>query len=272
MTFGFPTRRRVAFIHSIRFRIKHANTVAPITHLRPIRITNILIDGTALRGTSRVRHLNLHVNSGIIVHHTNSIVPRIIGIILSRHPRSAHRIMFPARYPMYNSSIRHIRNRTITHYANNLVYKTRHGRSLGRFISHHTVSISKVNSGVVSRLIRGRCIRAPTSLFGLATNGLAKLRHVKPGSTRGIIGTLRGTGRAAFTHFLCTLNVHRINRTATTNLTTCFNALRTLRTTSVRRLRGIPSINVIITSRIRGFFTRRDGHGIVDRLLTRNIR
>ncbi len=172
MTCGCGTTHREARLRDISFRINHANTVAPITGVSPILLTNAVIHQTALGGTSFVHTFSLRVNSCICIRGNNRVVPGVITISARTETTRTIPIIFPRYYPRYNAPLMHCRNRTTRCYPGSASYPPRHGKGVRRFISQQTVGVVNLKGRLVSSCCRHNLVHSITSLCSLQVRRL----------------------------------------------------------------------------------------------------
>lgn len=246
--------------------------MAPITGLRPIRLSNAIIGHTSLRGTSVVRSLSLRLNSVICIRGNNRVVPGVAKISGRTHPRKDRGIAFVARYPRYNDQLMHCRSRTTRCYAGRSNYPARVGNHVRRFVDHHTVGVRKLKPRAISRFCRRKLVRSITSLCALRTTSVYHLGHVKRGSTRGVVRKMRGSGAIPCRRIVFTLNVHFINRAITGGITHTFHSVSSLGSTALSSLVRISRVNRGVTRDVLHCFRDRGGLRLVRHLHRTKIR
>lgn len=253
--------------------MKHANTIAPITGLSPMRLSNAVIGHTSLRGTSVVRKLSLRVNSVICIRGNNRVVPGVANISGSTHDALVNRgIGFVARYPRYNDGLVHFRKRTTRCYPGRATYPPRVGKGVRRFVDHGTVGVSKLKPRAMSVFCQLKLVGSATSLCRLGASSVGGLRQVNRGSTRGVIGNVTTDGRIPFREMLFTLNVHFIKRAITGGVTGSFASVRRLRGTSLRGLGGVSRVNRGVTRDVVACFSGPTGERLIRQLGSGNLR
>lgn len=226
---------------------------------------------TSLRGTSVVRKLSLRVNSVMCMRGNNRVVPGVMNISGSTHVVVNSGMGFVARYPRYNDGLMHCRNRTTCCYAGSTTYPPRVGKGVRRFVDHETVGVSNLNPRAMSRFCRRKLVHSITSLCALGASSVVGLRHVKRGSTRGVVGNVRRSGRIPFREMLFTLNVHFINRAITGGITGSFGSVSTLTSTDLSGLVRISRVKRGVTRDVLLCFTGPGGHSVVRHLHITNI-
>lgn len=235
---------------------------------RPMLLTKAAMDHTALRGGSFVSRGNVYMNSAIVVEGTNRVVPRILSI--GRRTRGTIPFRFPSMYPSYNGPIARSRKRTTVHYAG-ASYPTRLAERLVRFMDHSTVSVSKLNPTVLRRLSSRKLMGSPTSLCELGTRSVSDLRHGTRGSTRGLVSSVRGSGRGRLFELIFTLKVHGVNLGTTGVVYRGFTAVSSVVDTGTRSFRGVSNFNTIVTRDLRGCFSLSNAGRLVTSLGSLNL-
>ncbi len=266
IAYKFKAEQATSRLLSVTFQVGRTGSVTPVAELEPVSLAGTVVKRASLHNEAQIKLLNLHKDDTVYVEKGGEIIPKIVGVDITRRQEDAQAIEFISLCPECGTPLSRIPGEA-NHYCPN-IYRCPpqvKGR-IEHFISRKAMDIDGLGEETVDLLYRSGMLKDIADLYTLRKEELIKLERIGEKSADNIIKGIDKSKSAPFHKVLYALGIRFAGETVAKLLAGSFNSIEELSLAGYDELLEIPGIGERIAGSIRAYFRSDNNIEILRRL------
>ena len=270
--FKFKAKQVVTPLLSVDFQVGRTGALTPVANLLPVHLGGTTVKRASLHNADQMEKLDLHAGDHVFVEKGGEIIPKIVGVDLSKRNQEATRISFLANCPECHATLVR-REGEAQHFCPN--DKACPPQVIGRiqhFVSRKAMNIDGLGEETVQQLYEAGLVKNVADLYALTHEGLISLERMADKSAENLLTGLQKSREMPFDRVLFALGIRFVGETVAKKLTEAFGSLDQLQQASLEALLEVHEIGERIAHSVLEFFKDEDQQAIVHALVQAGLR
>ncbi len=280
ISYKYKAETAITRLNQVTYQVGRTGAITPVANLKPVLLAGTTVKRASLYNADEIERLDLHEHDTVFVEKGGEIIPKIVGVDVSKRDLFAKKIEYIKNCPECKTELIR-REGEVIHYCPNdshcppqLIGKIEH------FISRRAMNIEGLGGETVAGLFNKGLIKSyadlydlkPDQLIGLEfeigsdLEGKRKKRSLQEKSVENIIKGLEASKAILFERVLFALGIRMIGETVAKKLARKFGNIQLLMEASKEQIGGIYEIGDKIAEQLILFFSDPENRNIVQRL------
>ncbi|MDP1725885.1 MAG: NAD-dependent DNA ligase LigA [Bacteroidota bacterium] len=280
ISYKYKAETAITRLNQVSYQVGRTGAITPVANLKPVLLAGTTVKRASLYNADEMERLDLHEHDTVFVEKGGEIIPKIVGVDISKRDLFAKKIEYIKNCPECGSALIRKEGEVIhycpndSHCAPQLIGKIEH------FISRKAMNIEGLGGETVAGLFNKGLIRSyadlydlkPEQLIGLEfeigtdIDGKRKKRSLQEKSVENIIKGLEASKAIPFERVLFALGIRMIGETVAKKLARKFGSIQLLMEASKDQIGDIYEIGDKIAEQLILFFSDAENRQIVHRL------
>lgn len=266
MAYKFKAEQVSTVLESISYQVGRTGAVTPVANLEPVLLAGTTVKRASLHNADQIEKLDVRIGDSVYVEKGGEIIPKIVGVDLSKRSPDALPVDYIDKCPECGTSL--IRNAgEAQHYCPNIYGCTPQitGR-IQHFISRNAMDIEGLGAETVGLLVKEGLISNYADLYQLTKQQVLPLERMAEKSADNLIQGIEKSKEIPFERVLFALGIRFVGQTVAKKLAREFKSVDTLAKASIETLVGVDEIGVRIAESVVEFFDNSYNTQIIERL------
>ncbi|CRK85544.1 DNA ligase [Candidatus Providencia siddallii] len=267
VAFKYNSKEQSTLLKKIDFQVGRTGAITPVARLKPIQIDGVTISNATLHNADEIKRLNLHIGDTVIVRRSGNVIPQIVKIIINKRPLNSREIIFPDNCPICGSSIKRVKNESISRCIGSLTCKAQRKEILKHFVSRNALNVKGIGNKIIEQLVEMEIVKTPSDLYLLSIDTLLTLDGIKKKLAEYIINSLEKSKKTTLAKFIYSLGIPDVGETTSINLALHFNTLKDIMTANEVLLKAVYNIGDAVAKNIINFFAKKNNQIMINNLI-----
>lgn len=266
MAYKFKAEQVSTVLESISYQVGRTGAVTPVANLEPVLLAGTTVKRASLHNADQIEKLDVRIGDSVYVEKGGEIIPKIVGVDLSKRSPDALPVDYIDKCPECGTSL--IRNAgEAQHYCPNIYGCTPQitGR-IQHFISRNAMDIEGLGAETVGLLVKEGLISNYADLYQLTKQQVLPLERMAEKSADNLIQGIEKSKEIPFERVLFALGIRFVGQTVAKKLAREFKSVDALAKASIETLVGVDEIGVRIAESLVEFFDNSYNTQIIERL------
>lgn len=213
-------------LKSIDYQVGRSGLITPVAVFEPVELAGTIVERASLYNRQNMSLLDLHEDDYIIIQKSGEIIPRVIGVDISRREEYSEAISFIKTCPCCKTQLR-FENELA--FCDNVNCKARIISSLTHFAGKNAMDIKSLGPRLISLFVEKGLVRTYEDLYKIKINDIVSLPGFDMRSAQKIIGGIRNSKSQPFSKFLFALGIEGVGEIAAKNIASHYKNIEELK-------------------------------------------
>ncbi|WP_285268738.1 NAD-dependent DNA ligase LigA [Kaistella rhinocerotis] len=251
---------------AVTYQVGRTGAITPVANLSPVLLAGTVVKRASLHNEDIIRKLDLHQNDFVYVEKGGEIIPKIVGVNLSRRQTDSAAIQYIRNCPECGTELVRVKDQAIHFCPNELHCPPQVIGRMIHYVSRKALNIENLGSETIEQLYREKLIENPADFYALTTEQLLPLERMAEKSAQNIIKGIEDSKKVPFEKVLFGIGIKHVGETVAKKLVKNFNSINELMNTKVEELVQVEDIGVKIAESINEFFRNPENILMIERL------
>lgn len=265
VAFKFKAEEALTELLSIDYQVGRTGAVTPVANLAPVQLSGTVVKRATLNNADQMSILDVRVGDSVRVVKGGEIIPKIIGVDLSRRPKGAVIPSFPAVCPDCGTPLVRAEDEAKYFCPNSDGCPTQVKGRIVHFLSRKAMNVI-AGEATVDQLYSLGLVKSPADLYSLSGAQLMTLEGWKERSCERFLDSLAGSRDVGFERVLFALGIRYVGETTAKELARHFGSIDSLMEASREELLSVQDVGEVIADSIVEYFSSEEHRGEVERL------
>jgi DNA ligase (NAD+) len=266
MAYKFKSEQAESVLESISYQVGRTGAITPVANLQPVLLAGTTVKRASLHNADQIAKLDVRLGDAVFVEKGGEIIPKIVGVNLSKRKADSEPLVFIDSCPECGSEL--VRNEgEAQHFCPNYIGCP--PQIIGRiqhFISRKAMDIEGLGGETVALLYENGLIENYADLYDLEASQLLPLERMAQKSAENLINGLQQSVNIPFERVLYALGIRYVGETVAKKLARHYKNIEVLAQQTEENLIEVDEIGARIAQSVVSFFQNQENRILIERL------
>jgi len=271
---------------SIDYQVGRTGVVTPVANLKPVQLAGTVVKRASLHNADIVSKLDVRIGDYVFVEKGGEIIPKIIGVDLSKRDLFSEPVVFIETCPECGTQLERQEGESANICPNEDHCPPQIKGRLEHFIHRKAMNIDSLGEGKIEMLYDNLLVKDIADLYNLTYSTILNLEKVVKGTgglkdkklsfkektAENIIKGIEASKSAPFEKVLFAIGIRYVGETVARKLALHFKTIDAIMSASFDDLQSADNIGEKVAGSIIAFFRKNENVQIIDRLRAAGLR
>lgn len=266
VAYKFKAEQALTRLNTVDFQVGRTGAVTPVANLDPVQLAGTTVKRASLHNAEQIALLDIRLHDMVYVEKGGEIIPKIVGVELSRRPADSTPFEYITHCPECGTLLVRYEGEA-KHYCPNQSHCP--PQIVGRiihFIARRAMDIEGLGEETVALLYEQGLIRNIADLYDLTAGELTPLPRLGEKSAENIVTSIRRSAEVPFPRVLFALGIRFVGETTAKNLAARFGSLDAIAAATREQLLEADEVGEKIADSVIQYLSDEDNLKIIARL------
>ena len=254
---------------SINYQVGRTGVITPIANFEPVEISGSKIKCASLYNPQEIKRLNLCENDYVLIEKSGEVIPKIVGVDITKRDIESQPINFISQCPSCKSELI---------FKNELCYCPNQNcpekilNVISHFVCKKAMNIQSLGMKTIKLLIKFNLIKNFTDLYDLTFEQIINLPNFDNISTNKLLQGIKDSSKRNFEHVLFAIGIGGVGEVVSKNIVQRCKNIDTLINFSIDELTDIPLVGEEIAMNIKTFFEQEENLSMIEKLKSAGLK
>jgi len=271
IAYKFKAQQESTKLISVDFQVGRTGAVTPVANLEPVRLAGTTVKRASLHNADQIRMLDLKENDVVFVEKGGDIIPKIVGVDISKREGIPFPIRFISTCPECGTELVRLPGEAAHYCPNAYGCPPQIRERIEHFISRRAMNINAAGA-TIQLLYEKGLIKTPADLYKLTYDDLIGLERFADKSSKNLISSIQESRNVPFERVLYALGIRYVGETVARKLAGHFKTIDRLIHASAEELTEVEEIGERIAGSVISFFSDQVNVQTIDALRQAGIK
>lgn len=266
IAYKFKAEQVSTVLEKITYQVGRTGAITPVANLKPVLLAGTIVKRASLHNADQIEKLNLHERDTVYVEKGGEIIPKIIGVDISKRENGAQRISYINHCPECGTALIRFEDEAIHYCPNEEGCPPQIKGKIAHFACRKAMDIDNLGEETVELLYNSGLIRNITHIYGLQKEQLLGLERMAEKSADNLIIGIEESKKIPFERVLFALGIRHVGESVAKKLAWYFKNIDALKAASVQQLTEVGEIGEIIAGSVAEYFKNEKHLEIIEHL------
>lgn len=265
IAYKFKAERACTKLNSVSFQVGRTGAITPVANMEPVQLAGTTVRRATLNNEDFIRSLDLHIGDYVYVEKGGEIIPKIVGVDVSRRASAAVPVAFVSRCPECGAQLVRYDGEAAHYCPNDTGCPPQIKGRIEHFISRKAMNIDSLGPETVDDYYRQGLIRNVADLYDIDVrqiNGDGSRQK----SAQKVVNGIAASRSVPFERVVFALGIRFVGETSAKLLARHFKTMDALMTASLQQLLEVDGVGEVIAKSVMTYFHNSANIEIVSRL------
>lgn len=266
MAYKFKAEQVSTKLNSISYQVGRTGSITPVANLEPVQLAGTIVKRASLHNADQIEKLDIRIGDTVFVEKGGEIIPKIIGVDVSKRSPEAVPTQYISHCPECHSELVRTEGEA-NHYCPN--YYGCPPQIIGRiqhYITRKAMDIEGLGGETVALLYHNGLVKDYSDLYELTIDQVIPLERMAQKSAENLINGIAKSKEVSFERVLYALGIRYVGETVAKKLAKHYKTIDALQQASLMDLILVDEIGEKIAQSVIDFFDNPENVRIVNRL------
>jgi DNA ligase (NAD+) len=266
IAYKFKAEQESTVLNEITYQVGRTGAITPVANLEPVQLAGTIVKRASLHNADQIEKLDIRVGDTVFVEKGGEIIPKVVGVDLSKRPENSEPTQYATHCPDCNTPL--IRNEgDAKHYCpNEYGCPTQITGRIQHFISRKAMNIDGLGAETIELLFKQGLIHNYADLYDLKVEQIIPLERMAEKSAQNMIVGIENSKKIPFEKVLFALGIRYVGETVAKKLAKHFKSIDNLMNATFEELIAVDEIGDRIAASVLDFSSNLINIQLIDRL------
>ena len=266
IAYKFKAERVETKIESVSYQVGRTGAVTPVANLRPVYLGGTTVKRASLHNAEQIEKLDLHENDLVYVEKGGEIIPKIVGVNVSKRQTLARRIVFISNCPACGNVLTKTEGEAQHYCTHAAICPPQVKGKIEHFISRKAMDIDGLGAETIDTLVEEGLIKDIGDLYALRFEQLIDLERMAEKSVNNLLQGIEASKQRPFEKVLFGMGIRYVGETVSKKLAKAFKTIDNILKASYESLVDTDEIGEKIAQSIRLFLEDEKNIALIHKL------
>ena len=271
MAYKFKAAQVSTKLNHISYQVGRTGAITPVANLEPVELAGTIVKRASLHNADQIAKLDVRLGDTVFVEKGGEIIPKIMGIDLSKRPEQSQPTVYISQCPECHNPLFRTEGEA-QHYCINtegcppqIIGRIQH------YISRKALDIEGLGGETVALLVNTGLIKDIADLYTLNIDDVLPLERMAQKSAENLIYGIEASKQIPFERVLFGLGIRYVGETVAKTLAKHFKSVGALSQARIEDLEAVDEIGIKIAESVYHFFRNENNIRLVSRLVSYGV-
>ncbi|NLP58223.1 NAD-dependent DNA ligase LigA [Lutibacter sp. B1] len=266
IAYKFKAAQGSTVLNEITYQVGRTGAITPVANLEPVQLAGTIVKRASLHNADQIEKLDIRVGDTVFVEKGGEIIPKIVGVDLSKRPLNSIPTEYITRCPDCDTLL--VRNEgDAKHYCpNEYGCPTQITGRIQHYISRKAMDIDGLGAETIELLFKEGLIHNYADLYELKEDQIIPLERMAEKSAQNIVLGIQKSKEIPFEKVLFALGIRYVGETVAKKLAKHFKSIDNLLNATFEQLISVDEIGDKIAESVINFSNNLVNIQLIERL------
>lgn len=266
IAYKFKAEQVSTELQSISYQVGRTGAITPVANLNPVQLGGTIVKRASLHNADIIEKLDIRIGDFVFVEKGGEIIPKIIGVDLSKRKMDSVPTKYITHCPECNTVLQRNEGEA-NHFCSNedecppqVIGRIEH------FVSRKAMNIDSLGGETIVQLYKTKLIHSIADLYDLKKEQLLPLERMAEKSANNLIDGILNSKKVSFERVLYAIGIRHVGETTAKKIAKKVKTLNVLMHSTKEELLAIDEVGDIIADSIHHYFSNQKNIEIINRL------
>ena len=266
IAYKFKAEQKSTVLNSISYQVGRTGAITPVANLEPVELAGTIVRRASLHNADQIEKLDIRVNDTVFVEKGGEIIPKVIGVDITKRPIDSEPTVYATHCPECNTELIRTEGDAKHYCPNEYGCPTQITGRIQHFISRKAMDIEGLGGETVELLFKENLITNYADLYELKAEQIIPLERMAEKSAENIVNGIEKSKEIPFERVLFALGIRFVGETVAKKLAKHFKNIDQLLNASFEELIAVDEIGDRIAQSVIEFANNPLNIALVNRL------
>ena len=267
MAYKFKAEQVSTLLEHISYQVGRTGAITPVANLLPVELAGTIVKRASLHNADQIDKLDVRIGDWVYVEKGGEIIPKIIGVDLSRRKQGSDKIVYINYCTECESPLVRKEGEAQHYCPNDMGCSPQIIGRIQHYISRKALDIEGLGGETVALLVNAGLIRDYADLYELTADQIIHLDRMAIKSADNLVNGVQASKEVSFERVLFGLGIRYVGETVAKKLAKHYKSIKALSEATLEGLETVDEIGVKIAESVVAFFKNEANIRMVSRLI-----
>lgn len=265
IAYKFKAEKACTRLEGVTYQVGRTGAVTPVANMQPVLLAGTVVKRATLNNEDYIAKLDLHEGDYVYVEKGGEIIPKIVGVDMTRRESGASPVTFIEKCPVCGTPLVKYAGEAVRYCPNDTGCPTQMKGRIEHFISRKAMNIDSIGPETVDDFYERGIISNIADLYDITELDI-NTTGTKGRSASKIVSSIARSKDVPFERVVFALGIRFVGEISARLLARHFETMESLRTASLESLMEIDGIGEVIARSVMSYFRDPRNVETVERL------
>jgi len=266
IAYKFKAEQEATLLNEITYQVGRTGAITPVANLDPVQLAGTTVKRASLHNADQIEKLDIRINDTVFVEKGGEIIPKIVGVDLSKRPENSEPTVYATNCPECGTELVRTAGDAKHYCPNEFGCAPQITGRIQHFISRKAMDIDGLGGETVDLLRKEGLIQDYADLYELTVEKVLPLERIAEKSAKNLINGIEKSKEIPFEKVLFALGIRFVGETVAKKLAKHFKSIDNLMAADFETLVAVDEIGDRIAQSIIDFSSNLTSIQLVNRL------
>lgn len=265
IAYKFKAEQVCTRLDSVTFQVGRTGAVTPVANMAPVQLAGTIVKRATLNNEDFIRNFDLHIGDYVYVEKGGEIIPKIVGVDVSRRSADAEPVRFVTVCPECGTPLVRYEGEAAHYCPNDSGCPPQIKGRIEHFIARRAMNIDSLGPETVDDYYRKGLIHNIADLYCIHVQDINGSGN-RERSAQKIVNGIEKSKNVPFERVVFALGIRFVGETSARILARHFKNIDALQNATLQQLIEVDGVGVVIAKSVIDYFHNPENIKIVQRL------
>ena len=266
IAYKFKAEQVSTILEEITYQVGRTGSITPVANLKPVLLAGTTVKRASLHNADIIEKLDVRLGDYVFVEKGGEIIPKIIGVDLSKRKPNAEVVKYITHCPECGSELIR-RDEEANHYCVNENHCPPQIKGkIEHFVSRKAMNIDSLGGETIEQLYNAKLINNIADIYELKKEQLLPLERMAEKSVNNLLEGIEASKQIPFERVLYGIGIRHVGETTAKKIARKIKNMDAIVNASEEELIQIDEVGEVIAKSIAAFFADAENKNIIERL------
>ncbi len=271
IAYKFKAEQVSTELQSISYQVGRTGAITPVANLKPVLLAGTTVKRASLHNADIIEKLDVRIGDFVYVEKGGEIIPKIIGVDLSKRPADSKKTIYIDKCPECGTPLTRHEDEAAHYCPNEMGCAPQVKGKIEHFVARKGMNIDSLGGETIAQLYEAGLIKNIADLYDLKKEQLLPLERMAEKSADNLIDGIEASKKVPFERVLFAIGIRHVGETTAKKISKKVKSINVLLNSTKEELLAIDEVGEIIAITIAEHFSNPYNKNIVDRLIEKGL-
>ncbi|NGM61558.1 DNA ligase (NAD(+)) LigA [Sphingobacterium sp. SGG-5] len=260
-SFKFKAERAETILKDITYQVGRTGAVTPVANLKPVSLAGTTVKRASLHNANEIQRLDLHIGDTVYVEKGGEIIPKVMGVNITKRPSNTAPIVYPLLCPVCSAPLVRQEGEAVHYCPNEYGCRPQIVGKLQHFAGRKMMDIAGLGNETIETFYSLGLISKISDIYTLQERReeLVRIERFGQKSIENMLVGIEKSKEKPFEKVLFALGIRHVGETVAKKLAQHFKSLENMKLASIEELAAVQDIGIRIAESVF-YYLREEKH------------
>lgn len=271
LAYKFKAEQVFTVLNEITYQVGRTGAITPVANLEPVLLAGTTVKRASLHNADQIEKLDIREGDTVFVEKGGEIIPKIIGVDLSKRPLTSQPTQYIDHCPECGTLLERTEGDAKHYCPNEYGCPPQITGRIQHYISRKAMDVEGLGGETVELLYKEGLIKDYADLYALTKEQILPLERMAEKSAENLINGVANSVKVPFERVLFALGIRFVGETVAKKLAKVYKNIDSLQVATAEELMQVDEIGQRIADSVVAFFQNPINVEIISRLKQHGI-